>query len=363
MTDLRVEFFAERNATDAKCLVESRFASGTSAAIDHILQMPWRPQGEHTGILLYEDGTPVCFRALIARHYYFNQRPLVGVMGSMLCKRLGATSDCVREVMRRTTGPFPLSCGETDLYLTNSAVPRNIMLHKELGIANSTDPSWILASIALIRPIAYLGYMLCRKILRKDPMAGLAINEQSLLGFGVCKDKFSISAHQEVSERDVSTFWEAYLKQNRGLVASRTPVELDWMYGARLRAGEAVVLTCDGAQGMVGYLILVTDKSHGLRWYVADMIALGNDLRVLSLLLKSAKIFLRRCTPAVTCMIVGFPALIQRLIRRWRTFARMRDCSSLIYKVHEVELSAQIQCSLSRNEGWAFCPYDGDLYL
>lgn len=363
MNDLRIEFFTEENATDAKYLVESRFAPGTSAAIDHILQVPWRPQGEPAGVVLYEAGKPVCFRALIARHYFFGQLSLTGVVGSMLCKLRGVSSDCVREVMRQTTKQFRLKNGEVNLYLTNSAVPRNIALHKELGIESYLSQAWLYSSIAVLRPLVYVWQVFQRKVLRSEPSANIPVCIEEAGKFEVRENEFCVNVMTKIDRSKVDTFWQAYLKNNEGLVASRTSKELEWMYGARLSAGEAAFLVCEDSHGVAGYIVLVTDGSRGCRWYIADMIALGNNSQVLSLLLRSVKIFLRECTPAVICTVVGFPDSVQKMIQRWRTFTRKRDCSSLIFKAHEETLTSQILDSLSRNNGWAFCPYDGDLYL
>ena len=145
---------------------------------------------------------------------------------------------------------------------------------------------------------------------------------------------------------------------NKGITASRSPEEIEWMFGERVADGRALILGLFAGERMEGYVIVSTD--NGVLWSVKDIIVLGNNLNRLDKLLIGLKRFMLKCTPAVQCQITGYPTAVQATLSRHFPIKRALDNNQ--YFIHfQDEAKKLIDVNtLDSIRNWLFGAYEGD---
>ena len=194
------------------------------------------------------------------------------------------------------------------------------------------------------------GYVSCNRECRIFPWKDFVL--ETRLG--------RITRERTVDDVRVAKFWQRYIATNKGIVSSRSPAEIKWMFGGAIEAGKLVFLTMEDEKGIVGWIILhSSDKSLG-RWSIYDWIALENDENRLEQLLICAKVFLNKCTPAWYLETHGFSDGVQPILKR-----QLPNCiwkkggDVFVYSFWDEEFKQKVK-TLDYPDSWFFGVYDGD---
>jgi hypothetical protein len=155
-------------------------------------------------------------------------------------------------------------------------------------------------------------------------------------------------------------FWNRVLETNRGLISSRQPAVLEWLFGADLRGGKAMLLTRLVQNRLAGYLVLrqrPLPAPGTFRYVVADWIAVDHDSAILGDLLRDACIQ-ARADGATLIEMIGYPDNIQNLVARFLPRHRPVAANPFIFKVTGPMPAADFR--READAGWFWGPFDAD---
>jgi len=164
----------------------------------------------------------------------------------------------------------------------------------------------------------------------------------------------------EIDGQLFSVFWRRYLEKNSGLVSSRDPHILKWLFDQELTCGNDHLIGRFEQEALVGYIVLRKKRmpdGNGVRFFVSDWIALGNDTRILGDLLRDACACVKKQKGAVL-EVVGYPDWVQKLIARYLPCRRRIAANTFIYKAGD-SFSSDSFCEQA-NAGWFWGAYDAD---
>lgn len=351
----------EETAEDFKRVVRARFAPGVERQVDTLLTNPLREYCASVGDIAYEMGEPACVQGAMLRRLYVRQTPYLMLNGSMFAKIPKASPISVFGIMRRTdTARGGLLFSFANTMVTASSEIGSAL---KLGIKGVPGPrSWLVQRFVPIHFISCF-WTRFRSIHPRLPAfhwKDFSLSQEDYrrsLGGGL-----SIQRYGEIDDTSFGSFWQSYLSGNDGLLTSRSPEDLRWMYQLRIKSGEVVVLglTHDGL--LKGYIVFRKDDRQGKCWSVLDMIALNNDSVYLRALMRESVRFLKRCTPAMELTISGFPQWIQPTIARifWCKKKRFHNPSS--FSVYDAAMEDLLNL-VDSNVGWFGGPADGDFWL
>ena len=155
-------------------------------------------------------------------------------------------------------------------------------------------------------------------------------------------------------------FWTRVLETNRGLVSSRHPAVLDWLFGEDLRGGRALLLARFVQERLTGYLVLrrrPLPAPGTFRYVVADWIAGNDDFGVLGELLHDACLR-ARADGATLIELIGYPGKLQPLVARYLPRHRPAAANPFIFKVTGRMPAADFR--READAGWFWGPFDAD---
>lgn len=350
--------FTRATLDDALTLVRERFPAHAQEIARQALENPSLSDGMGSGAIGYRDGRPVALQLGMPRKVYLGQDQILGLVGGMTCKALkGCPLSVLLETIDRGCplgGNVKISFGNTCCSSTSQMDEVNGAI---LGPASCTNFRY-----AVIRVIDFVQYVIRRKIFRM----GIPHWDDALpVGNAWSRRVGDIEVKREFSfcTESLSSFWTRYLRGNKGLVASRTPEELAWIFNDRLVKSQCVLLGAYTRNECVGYIILTSPSASARRWCIGDMIALRNDAEIISVLLSSAKRFLRRCTPAFLFETIGFPMCIQDTIALHMPFKRKVNCNFFSYAFADQDWKDRYSKLINSSVSWFFGPYDGDMCM
>ena len=155
-------------------------------------------------------------------------------------------------------------------------------------------------------------------------------------------------------------FWTRLLETNRGLVSSRHPAVLEWLFGEDLRGGRALLLARFVQERLAGYLVLrrrPLPAPGAFRYMVADWIAENNDCGILGDLLRDA---CRQASAdgAALIELIGYPGQLQPLVARYLPRHRPAAANTFIFKVTGRMPAADFR--READAGWFWGPFDAD---
>lgn len=211
------------------------------------------------------------------------------------------------------------------------------VLHVPMGIVNllwlfMRPLSWVFARLqSLFRP--KLGYKMC-----------------------MC-DSFKT--------RMLQSYWEKFLAKNDGLISSRAPERMSWLFDDSLKAGTAALIVAEKENEPCGYvLVRKMQAEHGRKfsdYLICDICAIGYDEECLKALAFAAVSFVGKCG-GLRLLMVGalphqskwlFPALRYHIVYKHPTF---------MYRINK-GCGDVINDSLKNGRGWFFGPLDGERCL
>lgn len=157
-----------------------------------------------------------------------------------------------------------------------------------------------------------------------------------------------------------SAFWNKCLAHNSGLTSARSPEVLAWLFEPGLKRGTHVLIGRFDGGRLAGYVVLKRNTlpdGRTVRFFVADWIALDNDEKVLSDLLRDACLEAQRQGGAVL-EILGYPEHVQQLISSYLFLGRSVGVNTFMYKTRD---AGSLSLFAERaNAGWFWGAFDAD---
>lgn len=351
--------FTEATMADAESVVRAAFDETAVPLLGKILANPLRselPAGE-TGDLVYFNGLPVGFEALLPRRLYLGQRPLLGMAGSTMGLKPGVSPLALLSLMKRNLTPRQGSV----LWFANTANTTSVKMNRKLCVRGKGPTTWESSNYAIIHPLRFAWMVIKRKVFKCEGCSrfGVAIpvREEPILR----AHDIEVRRLTGISPQIFDGFWARYLASNTGLVSSRSSGELAWMFGETIASGRDIVLGAFAADQLVGYIIVRGDA--GGWWRVVDLIADRNSEDILTTLLRAAKRFLRKRTRAVLVQAKGFPTFACPVLRQELKLSRPVGGNTFLWQFTDEALARAVGDLTTSCEGWFFGPYDGDWCL
>ena len=350
--------FTQATLGDALALVRERFPEHAQEMTRQALRNPCLKPSMGSGMIGYRDGRPVALQLGMPRKVYCGQNQIRGLVGGTTCKALkGCPLSVLLETIDRAN-----DCGDEDtLAFGNTCCSATSQMDEASG-GNIGPISCTYYKYAVIRPFAFVAYVFRRKVLKlaipnwKD---ALPRDKKWSRQCGMIEVRRELS----LDRASLASFWSRYLQTNKGVVLSRTPEELEWLFSARLKTSRSVFLGAFCGGECIGYIILTAETPAARRWAIGDLIAIQNDEEIIDELLVSAKHFLRRCTPAFLFETMGFPMYVQKTFHRRMPFKRAAVCNYFAYSFSTENLRDRYSELLSSQDSWFFGPYDGDMCM
>lgn len=356
--NFEVKPLTEATAEDFKSVVARRFSPGSIRLIDYILTNPLRSECASCGDIVYEDGRPVCIQAAILRKMYYGQKPFLGVVGGFLARLPDASPETLLQVISRTIS----SRGGSSLFFANTAVKTTVKLFGLLKVKKNGGPTWMRMRVRTFRPLTRWYMMQC-ELHPRLPKLKFASEPISAEDVAVSQSgRLSVCRRMSFDEQGFGDFWTRYLKENQGVVSSRDPVTLKWIFEQQLNNGRALMFCAFEGECLVGYCIVNRSASTTRVWRLIDMLAIGDNPSVLDCLLGGAIKYLKAKTSAVSISVKGFPKKVDSLLKHHFPFEVKSAHNPFLYAAQgDKLLDDAVERSLS--DGWFGCPYDGDAVL
>lgn len=356
-----IEFkgFSKETFADALAVARKVFGSGIETLLDKILSNPYNQSTgcSDAGEIAYLDGMPVGFNATIPRYIYKGKDPVVGVVGSTLALLPEARKGLViYDLMQRTTAQKQ----NAFMLFGNSANKDGMRINKAFGFKGIGPNSCACKRVAVVRWIPFICYIILSKIFKRKINARGGVIKRSVgHAYRVRRENLEIIRIQDFDEKTFSLFWNEYLQHNSGYVCSRTPEELQWMFGGADKASDIIIVGAFDKERLLGYIVF-THIHSSCAWRVSDLIAQKNDLKVLSALMDGGVQVLKRSTSAVFCEISGFPDFVQPIIAKKFNMERILPNNQFCWKLYGNEDYSKVYSMLNSKDSWFFGPYDGD---
>lgn len=340
---LVIKKFTAENYSDACKIIEQVFSRGAVKIIDSGLKNPAKDLVAEAGYgeIVYEDGEPVGFHAAFPRRMYYKQTPFVYISGSTIgVLKTAKTPFLAIQILKKTQ----MTPRAGSLLFVGNTINKNRMnLNKILRSKYKGPQQCAEKRLMRVGLIKFYRYMLETKVLKRKS----ALTWQG--------------ASTRVDVARIDDFWARYLKTNRGVTASRTSQELNWLFGERLENGRAAIVELVENGVLAGYAVLAS-SADGKRWRLMDAIVLENNLARLERLFLNVKAFLKT-TPAVLCETTGYCDAAQAVIAR--AFPVKRQLANNQYFIHfQASAAEQIPIEqLNSLDSWLFGCYEGDAVM
>ena len=179
---------------------------------------------------------------------------------------------------------------------------------------------------------------------------------------GTKSKQFCIREYVSIDRVKFGRFWSAFLAGNTGVITSRDPKRLAWLFDESMRAGFVCVLAAEKEDEIVGYVLLrrYPCKKGPLNDYsIYDICAVNNDVKCLSYLLVEAVRYASKHRGARVSYSGAMPKQDEWLNAVTWHRCTTSEFSPFFYKTRDKEIEA----SLNRNEGWFFGAFDGEKCL
>ena len=351
--------FSDKTLADAEVVVRQSFGSDVVPLLGKILRNPALAdiRAQESGDIVYCNGEPVGFEALMPRRLYLRNRMYLGSVGSTMGLKPDVSPLVLLSLMKRNIAQ---RCGSI-LWFANTANATSVKMNRHLGIRGCGPCTWDEIRYAVIHPFSFAAMILRRKVLRrcqkKAPELALPIRDELVMRTGALEIRRMVKFDVKMFD----AFWCGYVKANKGLVSSRSAAELEWMFGDRLATGEDVLLVACEDGRVAGFTVL--RSCQGGWWRIADLIASGNDETILGALLKGAKRFLRKRTGAALLTSRGFPESAMCVIGKYLPNKRPTGGNAFLWKFYDTENTRDVGDVANDANSWFFGPYDGDAEL
>lgn len=353
--------FTKNNLSDAQLVVSGVFDSDTCNLASMVLRNPVLSEvnGVGSGEIAYIDGKPVGFCIAIPKWVAYKQDCFLGIAAStvgVLPEARGhkVSYSLVEKIVQPRFG--------SKIVFGNSGNANGSKLFRRIGANFESVQSCAEKRLAILHLVRFVKYLFYSKVLHRECKDCLALNKDTDSKCCIKYGSFEVKTLREVDVMLFDAFWEKYLSSNEGLVCVRRARDLIWMFGDKLKNGNALIAGCFEGSKLVGYVVFALNNSY-TAWHVADMIALRNDLKILSIVLRGGLKILAKMKYASHCEISGFSDCVQSVIAPLFTIKRKLSNNQFVWCMHEDDtLNVDIKDVYS-NKSWFFGPCDGDNWM
>ena len=356
---IQIRNFTETDVASVASLVQKAGLSTTADYLrTHLLMNPSLSEGTSSasGIAIYEDEKCVAFQGVALKRIYVGQAQKSGCELTVLAIEKGhahVIGDLIAAVMRPQ--------GQAICY-ANTCMPQTVRLLKVAGMKYAGPPSCEMIRFYILKLGVLQGLLFAKRGINLPSLLISCANGLgrmlNVLFYRRARSKTVSERVTRIDDAPFKRFWREYVAGNAGVVTSRSPEELKWLFGEGLATGRFVMIARKRDERLVGYVVLKRHASESeFRWMVADWIALDNDPDVLHDLLLDARRF-AATTEAFCLELTGFPMVIQPTVKACLPFARKALCNTFLYKPYDDSLKEALQ--QTPDKGWFWGPMDGD---
>lgn len=175
---------------------------------------------------------------------------------------------------------------------------------------------------------------------------------------------YSFKVEKSFTDERFLPFWERFLASNEGVISSRAPQSLRWMFDESLQAGADVLITAEKDGQVDGYILLrkyQQYKTNFSRYKIIDICAVGNDYTCLRVLVKAAMRYaaLHRGTKV---QYIGGHHGLEVWLDPVLTECQDLGFGTTTYGVNSTYAREhpEVVEMLQSNKGWFFGPFDGE---
>lgn len=340
--------YTEETAADFRQLFEERFPSADADILDVFLSNPACTDKRECGQIAYgEDGEIWGILGVLLRHIYAGETRLIVANGVAMAVKKDCDRSFFTDFIRETVRSFG-----ADLFIANTTIPGS---RKRLAAAIGTVDGPDSCGIIREHPLrGRFGRLACKLLGKRCERRKESLSEV---------DGLALTRELEIGDTEFNGFWDRYLAGNEGLVTSRTAEELRWVFAEGLESGARILITARRNGELVGYAFLRRTDESAACWRIADMIALGNDERILEPLIVAAADCLRRHTPADSFQVTGFPDRLRPLLKRHFPGEASFGFNKCVWACLSERAKTLCGDWPTARDGWYGCPYDGDMCL
>lgn len=175
------------------------------------------------------------------------------------------------------------------------------------------------------------------------------------------RDGYRLSISRTTQVEGLKEFWQRFLEANTGLVSSREPERLKWLFEDSMKAGKVHMVVAKKDGRVEGYVLIreLEKKLIGAGlakgFEIIDICAVGNESKCLRALARAA-LSLAGKLGGMKVLFYGYMPKQEEWIDDIFKIRIQDDHPYFMYRGYTPE----VKDSLEKNEGWFFGPFDGE---
>lgn len=169
---------------------------------------------------------------------------------------------------------------------------------------------------------------------------------------------YRIVQYDKIDTQKFEEFWQRYLSENNGVVTSRDPQRLSWLFDDSLAAKMVRIVAAEKDGKIQGYALLRRyPREDGFfnNHSLYDICAVGNDKKCLKVLMRGALSSSAKDYGLLMRYVGALPEQDIWLAPFMRWWTQL-DHSTIFYGSRNVEIINSVE----RGEGWFLGPMDGE---
>lgn len=313
---------------------------------------------------LYENGEVAAVQGYYYQPCYFKQQKILGNTGCIMGAdaKVGEELLCVLDANRDTTIRGQLGFGNAIANKRSEKVNK-MVAHLQPVPYRTFEHRVGVADVAAYPVIALnrLGVPIWLKNLVWLIFRPLALVIRLMKSPFVFKGGYSLERSFTTQVDGIDDFWGRFLAANTGVISSREPARLKWLFEDSIKSGLVHMIVARKAGRIEGYVLIrqMPDSSTGTGWAkgfeIIDICAVGNESMCLRALSEAAL----RLTGKLHGIKLVFFGYMPNQEEWLDPVLRVRiedDHPYFMFRSRE----PAIKESLQNNEGWFFGPFDGE---
>lgn len=172
---------------------------------------------------------------------------------------------------------------------------------------------------------------------------------------------YRIVYHENFDDARFSDFWQRFLAANDGVISSREPRRLQWLFNDSIKAGKVLLATAEKNEQIDGYVLLreqVGSKNPPRSFDIIDICAVGNETACLKALCGAVS-KIAGLNGGIKVFFSGSMPKQEEWLDSFFPFKVKMENAPFMYGT----ANSEIKESLAQNKGWFFGPLDGERCL
>ena len=302
-----------------------------------------------------ENGEPVAVQGCYYQPLYFRQEVVLGFTGTVLGADARFGEDLVRvmERNRELSDKAPVKFG--NCYASKRAV-KVVKLFSRLQEppVRSCECRAGAATLAAYLVVAQRRILGVRNVLEQILVALMRPVDLLKESFGFTGG-FDFVRYQSFDQEKFGSFWGRFLARNDGLVSSRAPERMRWLFDDSIRAGVVGLVAAERAGEIYGYVMIrrFSEPYRFKTFEIIDICAVDNDVNCLKAL-AYASLHLARQMGGLKVLFFGQVPKQEQWLDSVYNVRRKTDHPFCLYRACRSDIAE----SLAQNKGWFFGPLD-----